>query len=147
MLATAGGRFGGWGFYVVKGTPVFVYDFLDLSRERVESKQALSPGKHTVTFDFKYDGPGMAKGGTGVITIDGIETARGQIQRTIPFLFESSETFDVGSDTGTGVADTDYQPPFPFSGKLNKLTIKLGPSGISPAQQKEASQKAAAMQD
>lgn len=147
MLTTAGGRFGGWGFYLLNGKPVFVYDLLDLGFERVESKYALSAGKHVVIFDFKYDGPGLAKGGTGVITIDGVETARTQIKRTIPFSLESSETFDVGSDTGTGVADMDYQPPFPISGKLNKLTIRLGQSGISPAEQKEAKEKVAAMQD
>jgi len=147
MLTTTGGRFGGWAFYVLKGRPVFVYDLLDLARERVESSEVLSPGKHTVIFDFKYDGPGLAKGGTGVITVDGAETARQQITRTIPFVLEASETFDVGSDTGTGVEDKDYEPPFSFTGKLKKLTIKLGPSGLSPAQQKEAQEKAAAMQD
>ena len=30
MLVTAGGRFGGWGFYLRNGKPVFVYDLLDL---------------------------------------------------------------------------------------------------------------------
>jgi hypothetical protein len=147
MLATAGGRFGGWAFYVLGGKPVFTYNLLDLSVERVESKQRLSSGKHTVVFDFNYDGPGLAKGGTGVITIDGTETARQQIKHTIPFSLASSETFDVGSDTGTGVYDNDYQPPFAFSGKLKKLTIKLGLSGMTASQQAEAQERAAAMQD
>ena len=147
MRTTAGGRFGGWGFYVLKGRPIFVYDLLDLGWERVERKQPLSPGKHVVIFDFKYGGPGLGKGGTGVITIDGVETAREQIKRTIPFSLESSETFDIGPDTGTGVAGVDYQPPFPFTRKLNKLTIKLGQSGISPAQQEQGDRKTAAMKD
>jgi hypothetical protein len=43
--------------------------------------------------------------------------------------FEASESFDVGSDTGTGVNDEDYQTPFAFDGKLNNLTIKLIPEG------------------
>jgi arylsulfatase len=45
------------------------------------------------------------------------------------------------------VEDKDYNPPFTFTGKLKKLTIKLGPSGLSAAQQEEAEDKAAAMQD
>lgn len=147
ILATAGGRFAGWAFYVLKGKPVFVYDLMDLSRERVESKQALSPGKHTVVFDFKYDGPGFGKGGTGLITVDGVEAARQKIANTIPFALEAGEAFDVGSDTGTGVEDNDYKPPFPFSGKLNKLTIKLEPPQIAPAQQAQSAEKVAAMQD
>ena len=80
MLVTAGGRFGGWGFYLLKGKPVFVYDLLDLARPRVEGSAALSPGKHTVEFAFKYDGPGLGKGGTGIITVDGAEAG----QRDVP---------------------------------------------------------------
>ena len=37
------------------------------------------------------------------------------------------ESFDVGVDTRYGVDDNDYQPPFRFTGKLNKLTIRLVP--------------------
>ena len=59
MLATLGGRFGGYGFYLLKGKPVFLYNFLDLERFRWEGQQALAPGKHTLVFDFKYDGPGF----------------------------------------------------------------------------------------
>ncbi len=33
--------------------------------------KSLAPGKHTIVFDFKYDGPGLGKGGTGVLTVDG----------------------------------------------------------------------------
>ena len=71
MLATLGGRFGGYGLYVLKGKPVFTYNLLDLERFRWEGASALTPGKHTVVFDFKYDGPGPGKGGTGVLSVDG----------------------------------------------------------------------------
>ena len=54
MLATSGGRFAGWGFYVLKGKPVFLWNILDLERQRWEGPDALTPGKHTVEFDFKY---------------------------------------------------------------------------------------------
>ena len=60
MIATQGGRFGGWGFYVLKGKPVYVWNLLDLKRERWEGAEALSPGKHTLEFDFRYDGLGFA---------------------------------------------------------------------------------------
>lgn len=134
MLATTGGRFAGWGFYLLKGKPVFVYNLLDLNRERIEGSHPLSAGKHMVAIDFRYDGPGLAKSGTAVLLVDGVEVARQTFPKTLPFAFESSETFDVGSDTGTGVDDGDYQPPFAFTGELNKLTLRLGPSGLSPAE-------------
>ena len=136
MLVTLGGRFGGYGLYLLKGKPVFIYNFLDLERFRWEGKQALTPGKHTIVFDFKYDGPGFGKGGTGVLKVDGKEVASKTIPHTIPFIMTIDETFDVGVDTRTPVDDKDYQVPFRFNGKLDKLTIKLGPSQLSKADQK-----------
>ena len=126
MIATMGGRFGGYGLYLLKGKPVFTYNMLDLERFRWEAPQALAPGKHTVVFDFKYDGPGFGKGGTGVFSVDGKEVATKKMPHTIPFLMAIDETFDIGADTRTGVDDKDYQLPFRFTGKLAKVTFKLG---------------------
>jgi len=127
MLATLGGRFGGYGLYLLKGKPVFTYNLVDLERFRWEGQQALTPGKHTIVFDFTYDGPGFGKGGTGVLRVDDKEVASKKVPHTIPFLMAIDETFDVGVDTRTGVDDNDYQVPFRFTGKLAKLTVKLGP--------------------
>jgi arylsulfatase len=126
MLMTQGGRFAGWGLYLLKGKPVFVYNLLDLERPSVAAPDALSAGKHTVEFVFTYDGPGLAKGGTGVMKVDGAEVATLKLPHTLPFALEASETFDIGSDTGTGINDSDYVPPFAFTGKLDKLTLQLG---------------------
>jgi len=136
MLNTLGGRFGGYGLYLLKGKPVFTYDLLGLEKFRWEGKEALTPGKHTVLFDFKYDGPGMAKGGTGVLSVDGKEVDNKKIPHTCPALMTIDETFDVGVDTRTGVDDKDYQPPFRFTGKLQKLTIKLGPNQMMAVDEK-----------
>ena len=127
MLNTNGGAFGGYGLYLVKGKPIFTYVQLTTERFRWESPAALTPGKHTVAFDFKYDGPGFGKGGTGVLSVDGKEVARKTMPHTIPFVISFDESFDVGVDTRTGVDDNDYQVPFRFTGKLDKLTIKLFP--------------------
>ena len=129
MLVTQGGRFAGWGLYLLKGKPVFVYNLMDLARPRIAASDALSAGKHTIDFAFTYDGPGLGKGGTAVMKVDGAEVASGQLPNTLPFQLEASETFDIGSDTGTGVDDADYTSPFPFTGTLDKLTIKLGTNG------------------
>jgi arylsulfatase A-like enzyme len=127
MLVTEGGRFGGYGLYILKGKPVFLYNFVDLTRFRWEGQQALTPGKHTIEFEFAYRGPGFGKGGTGVLKVDGKEVATNTMPHTVPFIFTVDETFDVGVDTRTGVNDKDYQLPFRFNGKLNKLTVKVGP--------------------
>jgi arylsulfatase A-like enzyme len=145
MIVTLGGRFGGYGLYLKKGKPVFIYNLLDLERFRWEGgplghnvlAEALKPGKHTIIFDFKYDGPGPGKGGTGVFTVDDKELARKTLKHTIPLLMSIDETFDVGIDTRTAV-DDDYQLPFRFTGTIDKLTFKLGPSQLSPTDQKAA---------
>jgi arylsulfatase A-like enzyme len=144
MIVTQGGRFGGYGFYVLKGKPVFLYNFVDLQRVRWEGPDALSPGKHTLEFDFKYDGLGAAtlafnnvsgigRGGTGVLTVDGKAVATQKMEHTIPLIMQWDENFDIGADTGTPVDDQDYQVPFTFTGKLNKLTLTIDRPQLSPA--------------
>jgi len=142
MIVTQGGRFGGYGFYVLKGKPVFLYNFLDLERTRWEAPDALTPGKHTLEFDFKYDGLGFAtlafnnvsgigRGGTGVLKVDGKEVARQSMEHTVPLIWQWDENFDIGADTGTPVSD-DYQVPFKFTGTLDKLTLKIDRPKLSP---------------
>jgi arylsulfatase len=147
MLNTLGGRFGGYGLYLVKGKPVFTYNLLALEKFRWEGPQALTPGKHTILFDFKYDGPGMGKGGTGVLSVDGKQVASKTIPHTVPALMTIDESFDVGVDTRTGVDDKDYKPPFRFTGKLDKLTIKLGPSQMMAEDQKAKAEAVARVND
>jgi arylsulfatase len=156
MLITQGGRFGGYGFYVVKNQPVFLWNLLDLKRIRWAGP-ALTPGKHLLEFDFKYDGLGMAtleyasasgvgRGGTGVLKVDGQAVDTQQMEHTIPFLMQLDESLDVGSDTLTGVNDADYKPPFAFTGKLNKVTLTIDRPKLSPAdieKLKQAEQTAA----
>jgi arylsulfatase A-like enzyme len=143
MIATLGGQMGGFGLYLLKGKPVFVYNLLDLKRYRWEGGvggadwlgAALKPGKHTIVFDFKYAGPGPGKGGTGVLSVDGRELSRQTIPHSIPLLMSIDETFDVGIDTRTPV-DSSYKLPFRFTGKIAKLTILLGRDQITAAEHK-----------
>ncbi len=123
-------------FHIGRGRPVFVYNFLDLERFRWEGLSSLDEGKHTIVFDFKYDGPGPAKGGTGVLSVDGKEVARKTIEHTIPLLMAIDETFDVGLDTRTPV-DFSYEVPFAFTGTIDKLNYKLGPSQLSAEDQRK----------
>ena len=128
MLVTLGGRFGGYGLYLLEGKPVFTYNLLSLERFRWEGTETLAPGKHSIVFDFAYEGPGFGKGGKGVLSVDGATVAEQSIPHTIPFLVTIDESFDVGVDTRSPVDDNDYQVPFRFNGTLDKLTVKVGPA-------------------
>ena len=135
MIVTEGGRFGGYGLFLNKGEldirrgkVVFLYNLLGMKHIAWEGPK-LEPGKHTVAFDFKYNGPGFGKGGTGTLTVDGKEVATKTLENTIPITFPEDETFDVGMDTRTPVSliEYHYDCPFKFTGKINRLTFTLGP--------------------
>ena len=138
MIATMGGRFGGYGLYLLKGKPVFVYNLLNLKRYRWEGGvgaedwlgRSLKPGKHTIVFDFKYDGPGFGKGGTGVLAGDGRVLARQKMEHSIPFLMSIDESLDIGMDTRTPVDDS-YKLPFKFTGTINKVTYDIKPEQLT----------------
>ena len=144
MMLTSGGRFAGYGFYLLKGKPVFLWNLVDLERLKWEGPDALTPGRHTVEFDFKYDGlgagtlafnnfSGVGRPGIGTLKVDGKVVDTKPMPKTLPMILQWDESFDVGSDTLTGVNDADYKPPFTFTGKLNKLTIKIDRPQLSPA--------------
>ena len=148
MLATLGGRFGGYGLYILNGKPVFSYNMLMLLTARWASDlPPLTPGKHTIVFDFTYHGPGIAKGGTGVLSVDGKVAHTLSVPKTVPFLMPADETFDIGVDTRTGVNDLDYQIPFRFNGRIDKLSFDLGPSQLAAAEEKKVGEAVARARD
>ena len=145
MIATEGGRFGGYGLFLSKGElgigrgkVVFLYNLLDLKRTVWEGPE-LGAGKHKIVFDFKFDGPGLGKGGTGILSVDGKEVARNSMENTTPIMFPEDEDFDVGLDTRTPVAMVEYRYdcPFKFTGKIDKLTFDLGPAQLTAAEQEQ----------
>jgi arylsulfatase A-like enzyme len=137
MLVTDGGRFAGYGFYLLKGRPVFTWNLVALERVKWQGKEALAPGKHTLEFDWKYDGPGLGKGGTGSLKVNGNVVDSHPMPRSLPITLMWDETFNVGLDTGTSVDDQDYQVPFRFTGKINKLTVKLVPPELAAAEKEK----------
>ena len=135
MLITQGGRFAGYGLYLVKSRPVFLWNLLDYKRVRWEGPE-LAPGKHRIEFDFAYDGlgfgtlafnsvSGIGRGGTGVLKVDGKTVATQKMEHTIPLIMQFDENLDIGSDTGTPVDDEDYQVPFAFTGGFGGVTLTL----------------------
>lgn len=151
MILTSGGRFAGYGFYLLKGKPVFLWNLIDLKRIKWEGPDALAPGKHSVEFDFKYDGlgvgtlafnnmSGLGRPGTGTLKVDDKVVATETMPHTLPMILQWDESFDIGSDTLTGVNDADYKPPFALTAKLNKLTIKVDRPQLSPEDIKKLEQ-------
>ena len=158
VIVKDGGRFGGYGLYLLKGKPVFTWNLLDLKRVKWEGTSALNRGHHTLEYDFKYDGLGFAtlafnnvsglgRPGTGTFKVDGQVVSTQTMDKTIPIGLPIDETFDIGSSTGTPVDDQDYQIPFPFTGKIDKLTFTVAPPQLTPEDIKKLQEGQAAGQD
>ncbi len=124
IIVTHGGMQAGYGLYLRDGKPVFVYNFLEMSRTRFEGNDALPKGKTKIVVDFVYDGGGMGKGGKIVITANGKKVAEGRLEKTMPVQISIVEGLDIGKDVGSPV-DWTYKMPFKFTGKIDKVTYDL----------------------
>ena len=116
MLITQGGRFGGYGFYLLKGKPVFTVE-----PGRPQARALGGPGavrrastrwsstSSTTAWAWarwpSAASRGIGRGGTGVLKVDGKEVADQKMEQTIPFILQWDENLDVGSDTRHGVDD------------------------------------------
>jgi arylsulfatase len=155
MIVTDGGRFGGYGLFLSKGVggirkskPVFLYNLLNLKRT-VWAGPELGAGNHTIVFEFTSAGPGLGKGGTGVLKVDGKEVARNTMENSTPITFPEDETFDVGLDTRSGVAMLEYRydVPFRFTGTINKLRFDLGEQSLTTAEREQMQKTVARARD
>jgi arylsulfatase len=122
VIVCQGGRFGGLSLYMKNGKPAFTYNFLGMGSTDIISPEALKAGKHKIVYDFKSDGPGFGKGGTGTLSVDGKRVAEGRFERTQGGIFSVDDLADVGIDEGTHVAD--YGPSSKFNGKIENLKIE-----------------------
>jgi len=125
ILAQAG-RFGGWALYTRDGVPAYDYNFLGLQRTTIAGTEPLAAGKHTVRFDFAYDGGGPGKGGKGTLFVDDKKVAEGRIEHTQGGIFSADETTDVGIDLGTPVVESiGAEAKSRFTGRIPKVTVEV----------------------
>jgi arylsulfatase len=139
VIATIGGRFGGWVLLLHESKPLFAYALSNQPNHKfkIQAAQALSPGNHVLRVVFKYDGGGIGKGATATLLVDEKPAGEVKIPQTIAVRFSLDETFDVGEDTGTPVLEEYAEKmPFRFTGTLNKFAVVLDPHSLSPEEQK-----------
>ncbi|GAA0880684.1 arylsulfatase [Algoriphagus jejuensis] len=122
VIVCQGGRFGGLTLYVKDGKPAFGYNYLGLTSTEIIAKQAMKVGRHTIVYNFAYEGGGPGKGGVGTLSVDGTKVAEGRIDKTQPGIFSVDDLADVGMDEGTWIMD--YGASDKFSGKIHKITIE-----------------------
>jgi arylsulfatase len=134
VLATMGGRFGGWGMWLDDSKPRFAYALSNQKAHKfvASSDTPLAPGNHVIRAVFKYGGGGIGKSATVTLLADEKEVGKVEVPQTIAVRFSLDETFDVGEDTGTPVVE-DYaaKMPYEFTGTLKKFAVVLEPENLS----------------
>jgi arylsulfatase len=138
VLATIGGRYGGWVLMLEDSKPLFAYAFSNQPQHkyRVAADQPLAPGNHVIRIKFDYAGGGIGKAATAMLLVDEKDVGQVRIERTIAVRFSLDETFDIGQDTGTPVLE-EYEDkmPYKFSGTLTKFVVVLEPLKLSEEEQ------------
>lgn len=125
VIIAQAGRFGGWSLYMKAGRVHEVYNFGGLERFTVSSPQPLAPGRHTIRYEFIYDGRKPGSGGTSRLRIADQPAAELRIARTLPFLYSADEGVDVGTDNETPVTDEYKEGDNEFTGKIHKVTVEV----------------------
>lgn len=125
VIVCQGGDFGGWTFYLTGGKPAYTYNYVGMELFTIQSSTSVSPGRHTLKFDFSYEG-GRGAGGTGTISLDGVKIGEGKIGNTNSNTFGIDESADVGEDQNTPVF-LGYHGKEKFTGKIEKVTIETFP--------------------
>jgi arylsulfatase A-like enzyme len=126
VIVVQGGRFAGWSLYVKDGLITYCYNYFGRKRTYIRASEPLHPGRHTVRYEFAYDGGGLGKGGTGLLTIDDVKVVDGRIEATVPMIFSGDETLDLGLDSASPVTDDYPLSGSTFTGTVHSVTIDVG---------------------
>jgi arylsulfatase len=124
VIIAQAGRFGGWSLYMMGGRVHHVYNYGGLERTKVSSPQVLAPGRHTIRYDFVYDGGKPGAGGTSRLGVDGKQVGEARVPRTMPFVYSGDEGVDVGMDNETPVTEDYKQGATRFSGRILEVTVE-----------------------
>lgn len=121
VITAFGGRFAGWSLYLKNGAVRFHYNYAGIEQTSIEGG-ALSPAAtHLVGLSFSLQGDKSAE---VVISVDGRETGRGRVPRTLRNV--SHETFDLGADLYTPVSP-DYASPASLGPALGRVMFEAEP--------------------
>ncbi len=127
VIAALGGTSAGWSLWIdAQGHLMLSYQLFQLGRTTLRAANALAPGRHTLRFDFVYDGGGYARGAELRILVDGAVAGSARIAASPPAFFTIDETFDVGLDRGSPVgAYPDAAPGYALTdGVVREVVIE-----------------------
>lgn len=127
VIIAQAGRFGGWCLYMKGGRAMQCYNYGGLERTTIGSGPALSPGPHTIRYEFAYDGGAPGSGGTSTLLVDGKAVGTAHVPKTMPYAYSADEGTDVGVDNETPVTEDYTVERSRFTGKIAKVVVDAPP--------------------
>jgi arylsulfatase len=140
VIVAQGGSIGGWSLYGKDGKLRYCYNLLGIQRFYIESDSNVPAGTHQVRVEFAYNGPGLGKGGTVSLYVDGKKVGEGTVAATAAMIFSADDTLDVGKEGGALVAE-DYPVPNHFTGTVNWVEIDVGEAAEDADHQIDADER------
>jgi arylsulfatase len=129
VVIAQGGSIGGWSIYLKEGRLSYCYNLLGVQRFYVGTDAAIPAGTRQVRMEFDYDGPGLGKGGTVRLYLDGEPVGEGAVAATAAMIFSADDTCDIGREDGALVAE-DYPVPNAFTGEVRWVQIDVDDAAV-----------------
>ena len=127
VLFSQGARFGGHALYLKDGRLKYVYNFVGLEEQVIESTEPVPLGHVVLSASFEREGDTMPSEGTLTLHVRDRAVGEGRI-RTQPGYFSlAGEGLNIGKDGGEAVTD-DYpgESPWAFAGgTIHKAIIDV----------------------
>jgi arylsulfatase A-like enzyme len=137
VIISQAGRFGGWTLYMKAGKLHHEYNFFGLEHTNIASSKSIPAGKHTVKYEFVFDGGKPGADGQSILYVDGQKVAEGKIPKTQPYAFSADEGVDVGVDNETPVSNDYKERDNKFTGTIKKITVDVKPFALSAKDKKD----------
>jgi len=125
VLVCCGGISSGYSLFMKDNKLYWEHNYYGEVRYRVESTEAIPPGRQILSAEIKVDKEGKpGTGGTTTLRIGKKKVGEGRFETQVYGYFTVNETFDVGCDTVSPVSDL-YESPFPFTGEIIKVMVDV----------------------
>ena len=129
VLVATGGEFGGWSLFVKEGRLHYAHNYLKIKEFDVASDSLLLPGKHELGVSFAPTGASLKPDffvGNVKLFIDGKQAGElDDIKTAGQYSAVTGYGLQIGHNLFTPVSH-DYEPPFFFTGGIDKVTIAVG---------------------
>lgn len=122
-----GSNCGGYTLFLQSGLLHYVHNYVGAQEFHLASESPLSPGKHSVRYEFEPTGaPDFAAGkgspGHATLSVDGTVVAEADFSVTIPLAIGIGGGLAVGRNAGSPITAM-YASPFAFTGTISAVTV------------------------